>query len=217
MIWRRCSGFPIRCVWRIFLRCFLCKIPVSVIWASITLATSSINSTRSNASSDSSTSSAWILLISSTSLTSAKRWLVESSIFPRHSSTFSGSFSLLRMICSIPIIPLIGVRISWLMRFINSVFALLSESAASKADCKRSFSSSSFSWKAEVFLNRIIPRITTLSCPVFSSNTSSCDIRTVFCSHTRTSATPFSRYSTVTCLVPSPKRFSSFSDESTIR
>ena len=158
-------------------------IPASTNCASTSAATSSISSLISKASSSISNIPASSLLISSTSLTSSSRCLVESRIFSRLSSTFSQSLRFLRMISTIPMIPLIGVRISWLIRFINSVFALFAASASSNAICRRSFSCCSFSWKSEVFLNRMIPCTTLLSLSVFASYTVSLDIRTVFCNH----------------------------------
>jgi len=131
MIRRSCRELPFKAVCWILLLCLQCVIPDSTSWASTSAATSSISSFISNTSSWISNIPASSLLISRTSLTSSSKCRVDSWILSRLSSTFSRSSLFLRMISTIPMIPLIGVRISWLMRFINSVLALFSESASS--------------------------------------------------------------------------------------
>ena len=67
---------------------------------------------------------------SSTSLMSASRWLLDSMIFARQSSTFSGCPSFMRASSVMPMMAFIGVRMSWLMRERKSLLALLAATAA---------------------------------------------------------------------------------------
>ena len=72
-------------------------------------------------------------LKSRTSLINCRRCSDEVFILARHSSVFCLLFSLFSIILSIPIIPFIGVLISWLIFARNVVFALLAYSAVCKA------------------------------------------------------------------------------------
>ena len=67
---------------------------------------------------------------SRTSLISASKWLLDSVIFARQSSTFSGCPSFMRASSVMPMMAFIGVRISWLMRERKSLLALLAATAA---------------------------------------------------------------------------------------
>ena len=75
--------------------------------------------------------------ISSTSLISPRRCLLESVIFLRQSTTLGVSSIFARAIAVIPTTPFIGVRISWLMLDRNSLLALLARTAS----CRASFNS----------------------------------------------------------------------------
>ena len=125
------SASPFSIVCCIFSLCLRCIIPVSSSCPCISTATSFIRSSRSNGSSCTVRCPDSSLLISSTSFTRSIRCLVEISILSTESSSFSWLFQLFRITCIIPRIPLIGVRRSWLIRFMNSVFVLLSISAFS--------------------------------------------------------------------------------------
>ena len=84
-----------------------------------------------------------ILDISRTSLIRLSRCWLESSIFFRQSSIFSGSFIWEKAIFVMPTMAFIGVRISWLMRERKSDFARFAFSALSSALLSISVRSSS--------------------------------------------------------------------------
>ena len=74
-----------------------------------------------------------ILDISSISLISPSRCRLDTLIFFRQERTLGGLSRLLMARLVIPIIPFIGVRISWLILERNSFFALLERSAEARA------------------------------------------------------------------------------------
>ena len=87
----------------------------------------------SNCSEPNSKFPASILLISSTSFNSPKRWALDISIFFRQSDTFSISPKFIRAMVVIPIMAFIGVLISWLILERKSdlaAFACLADSYA---------------------------------------------------------------------------------------
>ena len=158
MIWRSRRSLPISRVCCTSLRCRSWKMSLSIIWAETSDSASSASARRSNSSCSSTACPELSLFMSSTSLTRSSRWFAESWILLRHCRVLAASPSLAPMISSMPKIPLMGVRKSWLMRFMNSVFALLSESAVCNACSRRRFSACSCSWNAEVFLISTMPR-----------------------------------------------------------
>ena len=100
--------------------------------------TSCSSSFKLNGTSSSCISPDSSLLISSTSFTSSKRKSEDRIIFARHSACFFASFGKRSAICTMPRMPLIGVRMSWLMRRRKSVLAAFARVASSAA--RRRFS-----------------------------------------------------------------------------
>ncbi len=83
----------------------------------------SISSERLKSSSERSTFPDSILLMSSTSLISPSKCLLDEVIFFRHSETLPGSSRWEAAMAVMPTIAFIGVRISWLILERNVVFA----------------------------------------------------------------------------------------------
>ena len=72
-----------------------------------------------------------ILLMSSTSLISDSKWLLDTPIFLRHSLTRSGSSRCFSAMAVIPRMAFMGVLMSWLIRDKNSLLDALARVAAS--------------------------------------------------------------------------------------
>ena len=138
-----CSGLPTSrgCGSLPYSRCS--TIPRSSACFSSTSVISCISSGRSKGTFSSTTSPDSSLPISSTSFTSSSSRVEASQIFLRQSACRAISSGQRSPISTIPRMPLMGVRISWLMRCKNSVLARFALSAFSAAALRVSWYSCS--------------------------------------------------------------------------